>query len=55
MGLPEKLYTGMLEVGYCAHYNKIRGPDVAQRSLSLWCLDERADRFFSSDALLNVN
>ena len=47
MGLPEELYSAMLEVGHCAHRHKIPGPlahtmvDTAQKSLELWRDDER--------------
>ena len=47
MGLPEELFSVMLEVGHCASHHKIPGPlahtmiDIAQRSLELWRDDER--------------
>ena len=47
MGLPEELYSAMLEVGHCARRHKIPGPlahtmvDTAQKSLELWRDDER--------------
>ena len=46
MGLPEELYSAMLEVGHCARRHKIPGlahtmVDTAQRSLELWRDDER--------------
>ena len=48
MGLPDELYSQMLEVGHCARRHKIPGPlahimiDIAQKSLELWRQDERA-------------
>ena len=41
MGLPEELYSAMLEVDHCARRHKIPGlahtmVDTAQRSLELW-------------------
>ena len=46
MGLPEELYSAMLEVGHCARRHKIPGlahtmVDTAQKSLELWRNDER--------------
>ena len=46
MGLPEELYSAMLEVDHCARRHKIPGlahtmVDTAQRSLELWRDDER--------------
>ena len=46
MGLPEELYTAMLEVGYAARRHKVPGPlaptmiAVAQNSLESWREDE---------------
>ena len=48
MGLPEELYSAMLEIGFCAQRHKIPGPlahtmiDIAQKSLDVWRRDERA-------------
>ena len=47
MGLPEELFSVMLEVCLCARRHKIPGPlahtmvDTAQKSLELWRDDER--------------
>ena len=47
MGLPEELYSAMLEVGHCARRHKIPGPlartmiNTAQNSLELWRDDEK--------------
>ena len=48
MGLPEELFSVVLEVGHCACHHKIPGPlahtmiDIARKSLELWRRDERA-------------
>ncbi len=57
MGLPEELFSVMLEVGLCARRHKIPGPlaftmiDIAQKSLELWRRDERAARRFAAMVL----
>ena len=57
MGLPEELYLAMLEVGHCAHRQKVPGPlahtmiDIAQKSLELWRRDERAAMRFAAMVL----
>ena len=54
MGVPEELYSAMLEVGHCARRHKIPGPlahtmvDTAQKSLELWRRDERAAMRFAA-------
>ena len=53
MGLPEELYSAMLEVSHCARRHKIPGPlahtmiDIAQNSLELWRQDERTAIVFA--------
>ena len=57
MGLPEELYSAMLEVGHCARRHKIPGPlahtmiNTAQTSLELWRDDERAAMRFATGVL----
>lgn len=57
MGLPEELYTAMLEVGYTVRRHKVPGPlaptmiEIAQRSLELWREDERLMRRFADGVL----
>ena len=57
MGLPEELYSAMLEVGHCARRDKIPGPlahamiNNAQTSLELWRRDERAAMRFAARML----
>jgi len=57
MGLPEELFSVMLEVGLCARRHKIPGPlaftmiDIARKSLELWRQDERAAMCFATMVL----
>ena len=57
MGLPEELFSVMLEVGHCASHHKIPGPlahtmiDIARKSLELWRRDERAAMRFATMVL----
>ena len=57
MGLPEELYSAMLDLGHCARRHKIPGPlartmvDVAQKCLELWRRDERAAKRFATGVL----
>ena len=53
MGLPEELYSAMLEVSHCARRHKIPGPlahtmiDIAQKSLELWRQDDQMAIMFA--------
>ena len=57
MGLPEELYSAMLEVGHCARRHKIPGPlahtmiDIAQKSLQFWRQDEKTAMRFAAGML----
>jgi len=57
MGLPEELFSVMLEVGLCARRHKIPGPlaftmiDIARKSLELWRQDEKAAMRFATMVL----
>ena len=57
MGLPEELYSPLLEVGYCARRHKIPGPlahtmiDIAQKLLQLWLQDEKTAMHFAAGML----
>jgi hypothetical protein len=57
MGLPEELYSAMVEVGYAARRHKIPGPlanvliDTAHKSLDLWRQDEQAAMRFAAKVL----
>ena len=57
MGLPEELFSVMLEVCHCASHHKIPGPlahtmiDIARKSLELWRRDERAAMRFATMVL----
>lgn len=57
MGLPEQLYSVMLEVGYCARRHKIPGGlanmmiVTARKSLDIWRQDEKAAVYFARSVL----